>query len=158
MTNNKFPIKFKVILGLIALIVISVTFKIMYSHFSAESESILSQSEIVTIRGLLTEECLKQEETSLNKGNNLDEDLEWFKNKAPEYCKCVSLKIYSLVLQEGSLKELLVRREKREFNQKVLSFMKSDKSKGATDFCLSKAQKMSTAKRTYASEGSAKRK
>lgn len=158
MTNNKFPIKFKVILGLIVLIATSVTFKIMYSHFSAESESILSQSEIVTIRGLLTDECLKQEETSLNKGNNLDEDLEWFKNKAPEYCKCVSLKIYSLVLQEGSLKELLVRREKKEFNQKVLSFMKSDKSKGATDFCLSKALKMTPAKRIYASDGSGKRK
>lgn len=145
--------KVKVILSLIAIIALALAFKIGFAHFaSAEPEGVLSQNEINSIRGLLTDECLKQEESSLNKGNNLDEDLDWVKNKAPEFCKCVSLKIYSLVLQENSMKELLARREKKEFNQKVLGFLKSEKSKDVTDFCLARAQKMPSSKRAVASE------
>lgn len=152
MAASQLSSKIKVLASLILLIVMVLGFKIGFSYFNRESEGILSQSEINNIRTLLTEECLKQEETSLNKGNNLDEDLDWIKNKAPEFCKCVSLRIYSLVLQENSMKELLARREKKEFNQRVLGVLKSDKSKDVTDFCLAKAQKMPSPKRAVASE------
>lgn len=153
MASMNLTSKVKVILSLVVLIVLTMAFKIGFAHLSsAESEGVLSQNEINSIRGLLTQECLKQEESSLNKGNNLDDDLDWIKNKAPEFCKCVSLKIYSLVLQEDSMKELLARREKKEFNQKVLGFLRSDRSKDVTDFCLARAQKMPTSKRTVASE------
>lgn len=152
MAVSQLSSKIKVLGILILLIVLALGFKIGFSYINRESEGILSQSEINNIRTLLTEECLKQEETSLNKGNNLDEDLDWIKNKAPEFCKCVSLRIYSLVLQENSMKELLARREKKEFNQRVLGVLKSDKSKDVTDFCLAKAQKMPSVKRAVASE------
>lgn len=152
MAVSQLSSKIKVLGALILLIVLALGFKIGFSYINRESEGTLSQSEINNIRTLLTEECLKQEETSLNKGNNLDEDLDWIKNKAPEFCKCVSLRIYSLVLQENSMKELLARREKKEFNQRVLGVLKSDKSKDVTDFCLAKAQKMPSVKRAVASE------
>ncbi|MCB0371059.1 MAG: hypothetical protein KDD45_16965 [Bdellovibrionales bacterium] len=134
------------------LFILVVSVKVLSSTFSKQTGAMLSLSEIKSIRNSLTKECLKQEEISLNKGDNLDEDLEWFKTKAPSYCNCISLRVYSMALQEQDFKEMLIERRKKQFKSEIISLMNSEKAKWVTDFCLSKAQRNTKPKRSYASE------
>ena len=154
MTTQNFIFKTKLILLLVLLVTGSFIFKYFYTSWQSKSEAVLSQSEINNLKQSVADECLKSEEANLSKGNNLDEDLEWFKLKAPEYCKCVSLRVYSLIIKDNDFKQLLDGHKGKDIKEKAVSYLKNNRLKGLTDFCLSKAQKTSVPKRQFASDHS----
>lgn len=131
----------------IILLSMALVTKWMFLSFFGTSK-IAIDPRFTGIKMQINDICLKEETKSIEGASEQnEEDQDWMNFKAPEYCKCVSNKIISYWSEKETLNQV-AQLKKDDVPVYIEAQLKAENTKSLVDFCLSKAQKISTKKVT----------
>ena len=94
--SQKLPVQTKVVFVFILILSFALVFKWMYYSILNSSKQGKENRNFSVIKLNITDICLLEESKNIGKTTDSNEDdIDWLKVKAPEYCKCVSSSLVS---------------------------------------------------------------
>jgi hypothetical protein len=154
-SNNqsyKLPFQTKIVFGFVLLLTVALISKWAFYSFIHVHQPSQNEQQMSGMKSQVAEICLKEESKSIKAASDTnEEDQDWINFKAPEYCKCVSTRLVSYWGEKSKIDQI-TKISSDEITEYIATELKGEESKGFVDFCLSKAQKVSSKKVTASAQ------
>tara|TARA_B110001454_G_C12723300_1_gene436373 strand:- start:38479 stop:38946 length:468 start_codon:yes stop_codon:yes gene_type:complete len=148
-SNNqpyRLPFQTKIVFGFVLLLTVALISKWAFYSFVHVHQPSQNEQQLSGIKSQVAEICLKEESKSIKSTSEANEDdQDWINFKAPEYCKCLSSRLVSYWGEKSKIDQIN-KISRDEVTEYITTQLKGEESKGFVDFCLSKAQKVSSKK------------
>lgn len=146
--SHKLPFQTKIVFGFVLLLTVALISKWAFYSFVHVHQPPQNEQQMLGMKNQVAEICLKEESKSIKSASDTNEDdQDWINLKAPEYCKCVSIRLVSYWGEKSKIDQI-TKISGDEITEYIATELKGEESKGFVDFCLSKAQKISSKKVT----------
>jgi hypothetical protein len=144
----KLPFQTKIVFSFVLLLTFALVSKWAFYAFFNPHKVAKIEEKFSGIKLQVNDVCLKEESKNLKStAESAEEDQDWMNVKAPEYCRCISNTLITLWNEKAKLEDI-GKISTDKLPRYITSVLKGEESKSMIDFCLSKAQRVSSKKVT----------
>jgi hypothetical protein len=150
--SDKLPVQTKMVFGFVLMLTVALISKWAFYSFVHAHQPSQNEQQMSGMKSQIAEICIKEESKSIKAASDLtEEDQDWLTFKAPEYCKCVSTRLLSYWREKAKIDQI-TKISSDKITEYIAIELKDEESKSFVDYCLSKAQKVSSKKVTASAQ------